>query len=186
MEPLSTLALVAAFLAPAPLTRRPDWSEQPSAIHFHSDPTDVLVVPAAGVETEAVVNHAPSVAFDKSDYLLREVDTYKALKAGWDGEGSKAVSELSMQTAVNFVKLLPGGLPLPGAMVSSEGEIGFYWDLPQGFAEIRFDDAGMGTFFSHHSAGSETYIQDMKAEVFTRSWFFESLGALASPNQKAA
>jgi hypothetical protein len=186
MEPISTLALVAAFLAPAPLTKRPDWNEVPSVIHLRSDPTDVLVISPVVAETEAVVKHVQTAALDKSDFLLREVATYGALKDGWDGEGSKAVSAQSMQAAVNFVKTLPGGLPLPGAMVSGEGEVGFYWDLPQGFAEIRFDEAGSGTFFSYHKGGLEAYIQDLKAEVFTRSWFFESLGGLASPHQKAA
>jgi hypothetical protein len=186
MEPLSTLALVAAFLVPVPLTKRPDWNEQPKAINVFSDPTDVLVSPSAETLTASLLVPIQPAVWDRSDFLVGEVQTYRDLKDGWDGKGSKAVTQKSFDAALQFIRCLPGGLPLPKAMVSSVGEVGFYWDLPEGFADISFGPDGVASFFSRHSNGHESFFDDLETDVFTRTWFFDVLGAMAAPLHKAA
>jgi len=122
MEPLSTLVLVAAFLAPVPLTKRPDWVVDERVSRHSTGATGTNtneLVSAPMVATESILMPpSPSMVSDRRVLLAQEIQTYKFLKNGWDGEGSVAALPESMAAALRFVDQLPGGLPLPGAMLS--------------------------------------------------------------------
>lgn len=187
-EPISTLALVAAFLAPIPLTRRPEWSARPQNPVDTVAPVDKTWSPAFSeltTETEEVVS-ANYRILDRSEILAMEVNSYAALPEGWDGPGSVRANAHSLAAALEFIALLPGGLPLPRPMLSSAGEVGFYWDLERGFADISFETNGSASFFSRAHTGEESFQDDLKANLLTRDWFFGSIGSLAFPQANAA
>lgn len=190
MEPLTTMALVAAFLAPVPLTRRPDWSlgshviKHPiSTVGLNTN--DLLIAPQ--VPTEFILMSASqNLSLDRRDLLTKEINAYESLKDGWDGGGSSHASSASVSAALQFVSRLPGGLPLPGAMMSSVGEVGFYWDFEGGYADISFSSDGAASFFSRTHEGQEYFQESLVVEAFTRDWFFQVLGAMAAPQTKTA
>lgn len=190
MEPLSTLALVAAFLAPVPLTRRPDWvvgsraSKVPELI-VESDARE-LSAPSTVATDSILMPSLPRIFSDHRELLAREVKTYAFLEDGWDGEGSARPTEYSTLEALRFIDRLPGGLPPPHAMVSSAGELGFYWDLEGGYADISFAADGSASFFSRTHSGQEFFQEALNSDNFSREWFFQVLGVMAAPQVAAA
>ena len=189
MEPLSTLALVAAFLAPVPLTRRPDFSAGYSGESRHvfiGEATETVVSVEAGATESLVLVPGAQKVVDRVDQLRRELQLYQGLSDGWDGEGSLQPHHTSIDAAQRFVGMLPSGLPLPRPMLSNAGEVGFYWDLTGGFADISFDANGLASFFSRTHVGVELYRDGIRSEVFTRDWFFQLLGEMAAPAKMAA
>ena len=189
MEPLSTLALVAAFLAPIPLTKRPDWTSECNLLvaSLTSPLETTSIVSKVAVETDLIVKPTTAaIYFDKRELLIAEVEAYKELRAGWDGEGSCSTTHASVDTAKAFIGSYPGGLPLPTPMLSSSGEVGFYWDLEQGYADISFEPDGAASFFSRTHSGNELFQPGLNQASFRRAWYFEVLGALAASTSIAA
>lgn len=187
-DPISTLALVAAFLAPVPLTKKPEWSARAQNPVDSTSPVDkTWSTGFSGLrgETEEVVS-ANYQLLDRSEILALEVKSYARLPEGWDGPGSVQANSTSLTAALAFVEILPGGLPLPRPMVSSSGEVGFYWDLERGFADISFEANGSASFFSRTHEGQEAFQDGLKVNELSRNWFFESIGYLASPQSNAA
>ena len=123
---------------------------------------------------------------DLADALRTKALMYSEFEDGWDGEGSVAATGTCGDAALAFIDSLPGGLPLPGIMMSFSGEIGFYWDLSGGYADISFAKDGVGSFFSRSSQAQEVFIEELKQGQFTRDWFFGQLGAMAAPVLQAA
>jgi hypothetical protein len=189
MEPLSTLALVAAFMVPAPLTRRPEWvflrssidapaarpSETDQPLFATSSPTEQLLDPVGS-----------NVRPDLKMVLQSELELYLALPEGWDGDGSRKAAPRSYEAANAFIESFPAGLPLPRPMFSASGHIGFFWDLPNGFADLSFDEDGTASFFSRSRDGVENYADELTVDGLTREWAFHSLGAVAAPVLQAA
>ncbi|MDP9990421.1 hypothetical protein J2W28_000196 [Variovorax boronicumulans] len=123
---------------------------------------------------------------DLTDTLRNQAFRYSMLQDGWDGEGSSAPSEASFTAAMDFIGRLPAGLTLPGIMISSEGEIGFYWQLQGGYADISFDEYGMASFYSRPAISDEVFLEDLAMATFTRDWFFQQLGEMDAPALQAA
>ncbi len=190
MEPISTLALVAAFLAPIPLTKRPDWSESLGRTEHFSiadrAPTNELIAPPDVATESIVLSPLANTVLDKRILIKREIEGYRFLENGWDGESSQSANSQSIQNACEFIDCLPSGLPLPGAMLSAAGEVGFYWDLEGGFADISFSTDGSASFFSRTVAGMEFFQDAIMLNELNPAWLFRKLGALATPRLRAA
>jgi hypothetical protein len=154
------------------------------------------VAKTARSETDATLRSAPArteIAMkavgsgpDRAERLREKAREYAEFQDGWDGDGSLRPFARSSEAALKFIDQLPGGLPLPGIMVSAAGEIGFYWDLNGGYADISFSESGAGSFFSRTLAGEEEYLADLQVAGLGRDWFFERLGAMAAPKHAAA
>lgn len=191
MEPLSTLALVAAFLAPVPITRRPDWSiKSPVMSDLVSKATYNETWSSALVKTseteDLLVDMSEYTYVDRRDLLTKELDEFCTLRDGWDHEDSLAAASASIAAARKFLEIFPGGLPLPRPMLSSKGEAGFYWDLDGGFADLSFDTNGTASFFSRSHEGIENFQEALSVEDLNRNWSFNALGYLAAPKLVAA
>jgi len=48
-------------------------------------------------------------------------------KPGWDGDDAEAVSEISVAQALDFIRALPDGLPLPEVAPEPDGAISLDW-----------------------------------------------------------
>lgn len=189
MDPLSTFALVAAFLAPVPLTRRPDWNANKNVIQDHalnqgSSTTYISFENAS--ETSILLPSVKSNYLDLGQALKQQIQIYAQQTDEWDGPGSVAPSPASSSAAMSFIDLVPGGLPLPTPMMTPKGEVGFYWDFQHGYADVSFAWDGLGSFFSRTKAGEEHYSENLSTHQFTRQWFFDAIGALSSPSAIAA
>lgn len=190
MDPISTLVLVASFLAPVPLTKRPEWAEKVCLSDYSqgaSTTNTTVLISASTVSTASILMEpSSSPILDRRVLLAHEIQSYKFLKDGWDGSGGVSAFQKSMDAALYFVEKIPGGLPLPGAMLSSSGEVGFFWDVESGYADINFAPDGSASFFSRTHSGQEYFQESLAGDSFTREWFFQVLGAVSAPKTKAA
>lgn len=178
MEPLSTLALVAAFLAPIPVTKKLEW-ERPLSYTTQGQ----LTTPTAAVGSFEPVTAAPAFdatggTYNKLEAIAGEVRLYSELPAEWDGDGSRTPSASSVNAATEFLMKSPGGLPLPKPMLSQNGEVGFFWDLERGYADISFDENGAASFFSRAHDGKEFFQESILVVDIDASWFFAHLADL--------
>lgn|GEM_PF-5208561 len=193
MDPLSTFAIFASFVISPSLTKRPEWIrdggldatnkvvlvDKPNARSaFGSLTTTHLSIDSVQSDTEAKLWEIDYVTTDRRQGIVAEIQKYASFADDWDGEGSCAPYIASISASLNFLEMLPGGLPLPKPMVSSDGEIGFYWDLAQGFADISFDERGAASFFSRTHRGEESYQENIRLESLSSNWMFGNIGVL--------
>lgn len=47
----------------------------------------------------------------------------------WDNDGAKAIPNIALRDAVNFIVMLPPGIPLPEVCPASNGAVDFEWDF---------------------------------------------------------
>jgi hypothetical protein len=181
IEPI-TLVLVASVLALPVPTARPILRIKDTAnfsAGYFAPQTNLMVVAKTESTMFSLPTYSENQVLDRTVLIREEILSYAQLNDGWDGEGSKAATPDSKNAAEQFLDLVPSGLELPRTMISSAGELGFYWDLPQGFADISFALDGSASFFSRSSDGSESYTEFDPGHVFPREWFFDSLKKLS-------
>lgn len=183
MDTVSTLGIITT-LVPALLTGVPSISTVRGVATPNSVRTDVLLRPMHAPSEIELTSSQPGL--DPVDFLRAKANEFALLEDGWDGDTSVAPSQASVAAALGFIDRLPGGLPLPGIMVSSQGEIGFYWDLNGGYADISFSSAGEGSFFSRTPMGQEEFFDELAVASLDRKWFFDRLGAMAAPHRRVA
>ncbi len=186
-DPVSTF-LAAALYAPIVLNSSRGWRptgtvEKPVSVWIETD----RPVIGAELETTRLLSKPYQLTVpDRLTALFSEIDQYAVLPQGWDGPRSNAPSERSITAARNFVEAFPAGLPLPIPMISSSGEVGFYWNEDGGYADMSFDSDGVGSFFSQDRNGEERYIDGVTPNNYSRAWFFDQVGGIAAPVDLAA
>jgi hypothetical protein len=191
MEPISTLILSFAFLVPIPVTQRLilDKSEK-DKYTYSKDMNDTELPLMSGViptTTDRTLYKPKSVQLvNVRELLKRETKAYSLFEAGWDEEGSQPPSKIAMNRALSSIDAIPARLPLPRPMLSSSGELGLYWDLDGGYAELSFETNGQMSFFSRKKNGQEIFDADMAISSLNDNWFWKSIGELDSPLRAAA
>ncbi|MCY3788784.1 MAG: hypothetical protein OXH63_08335 [Gemmatimonadetes bacterium] len=64
----------------------------------------------------------------KEDALNRLYElAAECTEADWDSYGAEAVSQSAVERSANFIRRLPGGLPLPEIAVEPDGQIALDW-----------------------------------------------------------
>lgn len=186
LDPISTVLAAALFAPLVPTSARySDRIQQPPALEPLS--TDRLVLNTkADTEINLYTPGRATSMVDLRDMIYAQLDRYEAYGEAWDGPGSFGPSTESLHAARQFLKGLTGGLPLPLPMLSSSGEVGFYWDEERGYADLSFDRRGVGSFFLRTAQGQETYVEDVAPDALTRKWLFENLGEICAPLALAA
>jgi hypothetical protein len=85
---------------------------------------------------------------DERALLIDELRQYELLENGWDGaEDDIGPSRVAIDEAINFVENLPPFVDLPEPMVSSDGQVGFFWHDANIYLDIGFRGRGECTFF---------------------------------------
>jgi hypothetical protein len=181
----NTLFSIAIGVPAALATGTPAWGTPKPA---SADQTRTeYILRAVPSTTELKIKIQPGLEpVDPIEALKLKAYEFSSFTNGWDGSGSLAPSGESIDAALAFIEILPGGLPLPEIMLSQAGEVGFYWDLIGGYADISFAETGLGSFFSRVKSGEEIFLDDLARGTFTRDWFFEQLGGMAAPERRAA
>jgi hypothetical protein len=191
MEPISTLIFSFAFLMPVPVTQRLilDKSEK-NKYAYSKDINDTALPLISGVisaTTDRTLYKPKSMQLvNVRELLKRETKAYSLLEVGWDEEGSQPPSKIAMNKALSSIDAIPARLPLPRPMLSSSGELGLYWDLVGGYAELSFETNGQMSFFSRKTNGQEIFDADMLISSLNDNWFWKSIGELDSPLRAAA
>ncbi len=184
MEPVSTLIVVAAFLIPAAPTRRLIWEESaeatPKVLHVEEKYTFKPLSPGVSNPSTNHLLYESSLVptISGREQLRRETKTYSSLKPEWDGPDSALPSVLSMDTALRLIDGVPSRLPLPRPMLSFDGELGLYWDLQHGYAELSIERDGQISFFSRDSAGQERFDESLTPASLNQAWFWGAIGHL--------
>jgi hypothetical protein len=184
LDPISTI-LAAALLAPIPPSTNRLWEDRQRSNRSSPSDTDKPLVASSPATSQIYKSGSPLVV-DIKEQLFEVVDVYSRLPAGWDGPRSVTPSPASVDAARSFVAALPGGIPVPTPMVTASGEVGFYWDLQGGYADISFGSDGFGSFFARDSDGAEVFIPDLNVRHMDRKWFFDKIGGIAVPPRVAA
>ena len=76
-----------------------------------------------------------------------EMLSFRELEAGWDGHGSKAIPDVSINAALRFLTMLPGDLPAPQASPSGDGTVDWYWRHGGNAANVIFPKGGKVAYF---------------------------------------
>ncbi|MBT0670786.1 hypothetical protein HT136_20680 [Novosphingobium profundi] len=85
---------------------------------------------------------------DERALLIDELRQYERLENGWDGaDDDIAPSREAIDEAIHFVESLPPFVDLPEPMVSSDGQVGFFWHDANIYLDIGFRGQGECTFF---------------------------------------
>ena len=189
MDPVTAL-LVAPTLAGFVMTSRPRWEEVGRSMEGSQRQSSETARKPWRIEEPVTARILPLTTLpafpDKLGQLRNEIQAYLRLDDGWDGEGSLRPSKGSEIAALAFLDAIPGGLPLPVTMVSSQGKLEFYWDLPGGYADISFDAERKGSFFSRDNDNREVFVDDLLSEHFTKEWCFKMIGPIAGATTKVA
>ena len=84
----------------------------------------------------------------------REMFSFKSLLDGWDGQGSKAILDDSINAALAFLAMLPSDLPPPEASAASDGTVDWYWRNGSKAATVTFYKNRRAAYFAVTDAGS--------------------------------
>jgi hypothetical protein len=98
---------------------------------------------------------------------------------GWDEPGSLGTTAEAGGAIMLALDRIPSGLVLPRTMLSRDGEIGLYWDLPNGaYADLTADRCAAVSFFSRDVDGHECF-EEVHAQDLSTAWFWARIGVLA-------
>lgn len=78
---------------------------------------------------------------DQYRELKEKIEGFKSLGRNWDGDGAEEIPESAIETSLKFLKLiyqLPEGNVTMNVAPSPDGEIVFYWNCNDFYAEINF------------------------------------------------
>ncbi|KJV06226.1 hypothetical protein [Methylocucumis oryzae] len=183
MEPLSTVVLWASLVLPATVIQ--NWPTEKTKKN-ETVTTSIIsnyYVRDSGVKTSSIVEPIAleenvNVVVNISNDVFSQLNSYFELKSGWDGPDSSPPASTDIESAINFANLIPPIFPMPKAMLSSDGEVGLYWDDNIAYIDLQFEsDQTLSIFSRDRSSGKETFIE---ADITTidSEWFFDTFGEL--------
>lgn len=188
MEPVTTFALTVALLGAVPATQRSVAELQSGRAGVVGEPlagsSILAVLPGPAAETTRFLEFfgqeqlAPQSLISPQELLKREVAAYRDLGVGWNGPDFSLPNSRAIDAALGFLEGLPSRLPLPRPMLSHDGELGLYWDLVGGYAEVSFDPDGALTYFSRSKDGEERFQEGIAVPTLGSEWYWESIGSL--------
>lgn len=186
-DPISTV-LAVALAVPTVLNKIPLEKRKLRDDAYVSEGLDTnrLVLKVAPEPTNLILQAKSGYVLDRLSLARAEVQEYGNFPNGWDGPRSVAPTELCNQSALEILDRFPAGLPVPVPMMSSNGEIGFYWSASDAYADVNIDPDGLASFFSKDADGKELFVEGLSPDKFDRNWFFANVGPFAAPQFIAA
>jgi hypothetical protein len=191
MEPISTLILSFAFLMPVPVTQRLILDETKKNQYGNSKYLKNTILPLMADVQPAITDktlYQPEMMqlVNARELLKRETKAYSLFESGWEEDGNIPPSKIAMTQALTFIDSLPSRLPLPRPMLSANGELGLYWDLDGGYAELSFETNGQISFFSRTLNGQEKFLDTVSLLLLDNKWLWDSVGKFDAPLLVAA
>jgi len=172
-----------AAVAPS-LTRSKNWlAEQPAPEVAAYSPTSsatnpVFVLDEAQTTVTFFVD-SPTEMEIPLQLAVAELAEYAALSDGWDGDMAVAPNPRHLANARALLQIVPGGVPFPKPMLSSDGEIGLYWRSADAFADIVVhpDDVFSLYVKELNGDGREVFLEGLPITHASRPALAESLRA---------
>jgi hypothetical protein len=190
MEPITTLLLYGALLAPAISTSAPRWSADTgvTARRVVAERTTYLSPLWVSLETgSAVYTFSPNQFPSQINRIISTLESYRTLGYGWGGEESLVPNGASIDAAIQFVRSMPAGIELPSPMISYEGQIGLYWSSTVGYVSLDFENNGHASLYSRNrQVDSDYFVDDIKLSECNQSWYEEALSTLNSSSLNTA
>lgn len=100
-----------------------------------AQPHDLIFRAAA---SEAIPQKLPVVVPVAFSEALNEMQAYKALQPGWDGQGSVSPDHGLIEAASKFLATLPFNLSAPEPSVSADGSVSWFWKSDDAYATVSF------------------------------------------------
>jgi hypothetical protein len=169
---LEAITTIAAITLGHALTRQlskdDGWKLAASPLMTMKVATEQLIVPLDVVgQTTAQPGF---IKIDRSisrlELLRNELRAYQNLAAGWDGEESAAPEASHLSAASALLNALPAGLPLPKTMLSTNGEVGLYWNDDRWLADAVIEDESHFSLFirSLKQGNHEIFVSSITIE----------------------
>ena len=188
MEPISAFIIAGVMLVTAPATKQQEvvHTGRYSSNQKYIDGKTEFILPS-GWNSVGTPNTQSLI--EVSDYqgrpviipresLKREIVAYAQYGNGWNGSDTIGPTIEQISAANAFIEAIPARLPFPRPMISSNGEIGLYWDLSGGYAEASFESDGNIAFFSRTRLGKESFQDGILLKNIDDNWFWSAVGSL--------
>jgi hypothetical protein len=179
VDPITSLLFV-GYLAAAPIsTRNPNYfslQKVDSIGDVWNDlATEYTITNNDRLVTASLISPQSTrlIPFDRINFIKNELDTYRYLENGWDGEDSLKPSDESITRAKVFLDKLPSGLPTPKPMISKKGEIGFYWNNESFYADLHLETDNKVSYYARKKIGNfpEIFHDDLPEHSISTDWF---------------
>lgn len=187
IEPITSVLLV-GYLACSPVaTRKPEYlksvqNELVLGEHFLGLETSYNITGDLSPATEFLI--APQlltqIPYDRLESIKNEIDSYRDLQDGWDGEDSFKPSDEILKRAKELLSKLPSGLPNPIPMISQTGELGFYWNNESFYADLHLEDEHNISLYVRKKTDelSEYFYDNLPEDSLTSNWIKENVSVL--------
>lgn len=148
---ITTIAVIAIgqLVTRPPSSKANGWqlASNDAAIQQSERPQTDRQIMSRGVSTTGTSFALHDSALSRLDWLRSELQSYQYLPAEWDGIGSLPADPEHISAASALLDLLPAGIPLPKPMLSSNGEVGFYWKDERFIADAVIEDTRSFSLF---------------------------------------
>lgn len=135
---------------------------------------------ADSLQADQTFRFEPSSIPNKIDAVRAELMGYAVLADGWNGPGSLAPKLGNLTAAADWLQKLPAGVPYPRPMVGPSGNVGLYWDEPNGYAELSFEHQDDAAFFATNRKGVQHFFEGYAEIQAAEASIFEVLTQLDS------
>ena len=89
----------------------------------------------------------------KQDLVAARLMSYLDLKNGWDGFGGMAPTSSAVSDALEFLRQVPGNIPVPQPMLSGDGEVGLLWKRGEVYIDIGFIGDKLFSYYAEGENG---------------------------------
>lgn len=179
MEPVSTLMLAASISLGAAATQRPKWED---TIAPATPPTTIVhpvekrtIVRAIAPQTKKDV-----VASSPKERLFAQLLSY--IPVGTEDPEVEPVSDLEHILVANqFLRELPGSIPLPTLMRNDDGRIGMFWDNDDTYIDLDVESNSTFSLYTRvRSTGERKLIENIDINTLSSAWYLDNFETVAA------
>lgn len=190
LEPITSVLLVGYLACSPAATRKPDY--------FNAAQKEVVLGDCfSELETRYTITEdfypvtnyliLPQLVgqFHYDDHLesiSNEIDSYSLLEDGWDGEDSFKPSNANLERAKLLLGKLPSGIPNPTPMLSKSGDLGFYWNNEDFYADLHLESELSISLYVRKKTDklNEYFFDNLPEASLTSNWIKENVNILYS------
>jgi len=99
------------------------------------------------------------------DKVSAQLFGFLGLDDDWDGYGAQKPANKAVYDALEYLNLIPKGIPMPVSMASSDGEIGLFWEQQGYYIDVGFYGDDTYSFYAENPSGSSLSDDDQKVNL---------------------
>lgn len=168
---MQTLARAGTLLAIAPLTVM--GAITPTEYQQNTDFDDSIGYIIESTRSAFITDKSDTIPrnWTESNYtrtpvseVVGKLTSFMELKDGWDGYDGRAPSIDAIQDAISFAEKLNINMKMPKPMLSSDGEVGLFWEKDQNYIDVGFYGEKIYSFYAQFDDGQEILRDDVALE----------------------